>query len=54
MFKVGMFKMHPPLPEHLSEEAKTFIRRLQNFDVSKKSYIYKNDLFNIGVLNLIL
>ncbi|GMT16299.1 hypothetical protein PFISCL1PPCAC_7596 [Pristionchus fissidentatus] len=27
MFRVGMYKIHPPIPEHLSEKHKNFIRR---------------------------
>lgn len=31
MFKVGMFKTHPPIPDGLSERCKRFILRYAKF-----------------------
>lgn len=36
MFKVGMFKSHPPIPEALSEFAKKFILRCFDPDPDKR------------------
>ncbi|NXD16749.1 M3K6 kinase, partial [Nothocercus nigrocapillus] len=37
MFKVGMFKMHPEVPESMSDKAKTFILRCFEADPAKRA-----------------
>ncbi|KAM6190787.1 mitogen-activated protein kinase kinase kinase 6 [Sarcoramphus papa] len=37
MFKVGMFKMHPEVPESMSDKAKTFILRCFQADPAKRA-----------------
>ncbi|NXL03321.1 M3K6 kinase, partial [Mesembrinibis cayennensis] len=37
MFKVGMFKMHPEVPESMSDEAKTFILRCFQADPAERA-----------------
>ncbi|KAI6239936.1 Mitogen-activated protein kinase kinase kinase [Aphelenchoides fujianensis] len=37
MFKVGMYKTHPPIPEHLTETAKKFIKSCFEPDANKRA-----------------